>query len=344
VTQGIVTAEFAGNSGMANYLHDIGQHDLLKPEEELELARQLAKGRSAERTLDRGDELSEARRCVLQRQVLQGRQARQRLIESNLRLVVAIARQYVGRGLSLADLIQEGNIGLQNGIERYDWRKGFRLSTYVYWWIRQAMTRALANDSRLIRLPVHAGELLRQAAQAEQQLAVEFGREPTVAELAKRLTVDPERLRSIRQVAARPASLDVPLRPGESSLTRGELLPDDRAQAAVQSAAEADDLSEDVAAAVATLAPREREVLELRFGLGQPDTCTLAQVGARLGFTRERARQIESQALRKLRANVRLRRALMEVDGATGLQTPPHCCGDPEPPMTVRLFRAGRSR
>jgi RNA polymerase primary sigma factor len=276
------------SEGLRAYLREIAQHPLLTPKEEIELSRQMLEGGCAERE-----------------------QARQRLIESNLRLVVSIARRYRGHGLSLADLIQEGNIGLQTGIDKFDWRKGFRLSTYVYWWIRQAMTRALANDSRMIRLPVHAGELLREASQTEHRLAMETGFEPTLSQVAAVMHMEPDRLHQIRLAAGAPASLDMPVGLG-SDLSRAETVTDEAAQAAMQSVADSDDLPGTVSAALEGLPEREREVLQWRYGLTTADTRSLAEIGKRLGVTRERARQIEDQALRRLRNNAGLRRAMLE--------------------------------
>jgi RNA polymerase primary sigma factor len=273
---------------LSDYMREIAQHPLLTPQEEIELSRQMLEGGCAERE-----------------------QARHRLIESNLRLVVSIARRYRGHGLSLADLIQEGNIGLQTGIDKFDWRKGFRLSTYVYWWIRQAMTRALANDSRMIRLPVHVGELLREASQTEHRLAVELGFEPTLSQVAAAMHMEPDHLRHIRLAAGAPASLDMPFGL-DSDLSRAETVTDDAALAAMQAVADSDDLPGTVSAALEELPEREREVLRWRYGLATADTRSLAEIGKRLGVTRERARQIEGQALRRLRNNAGLRRAMLE--------------------------------
>jgi RNA polymerase primary sigma factor len=274
-------------SDLSAYLQEITQYPLLTREDELRLARQLATGDIA---------------------------ARQRLVESNLRLVVSIAGHYRGRGLSLQDLIQEGNVGLQTGIERFDWRKGYRLSTYIYWWIRQAMTRALANDSRTIRLPAHAGEMLRGAAQAEQDLAAELGRPPTLAEVARRVGVEPERLRAIRFAASAPESLDAPLST-DTSLTRADAVADDHAGDALELAEDTSDLQERISAALDRLPERERNVVKLHYGVGTPQT-SLAEIGHSMGVTRERARQIEGQAMRRLRNNAQLRRALVELTGA----------------------------
>ncbi len=223
---------------------------------------------------------------------------------------LSVARHYQGRGLSLLDLIQEGNIGLQTGIDKYDWRKGFRLSTYVYWWIRQAIIRALANKGRLIRLPVNASELVRKAALTEQRLEAEHGRGPTLAELADLVGTQPQVLRQLREVAATPTSLDVPL--GEDSeRTRGDAVPDEDALQEVSHAGEADELSDEVAGALQSLPSREGDILRLRYGIGHAEPLSLTQIGERLGVTRQRAQQLEAQALRRLRGDVRLRRRLV---------------------------------
>jgi RNA polymerase primary sigma factor len=189
------------------------------------------------------------------------------LIECNLRLVVSVARRYLGHRLSFLDLVQEGNIGLQIGVERYDWRRGFRLSTYVYWWIRQALTRAIADQSRTIRLPVHIAELLSKMAGAERKLTIELGREPTVDEVAQYLDVDPERVSAARRAACMPPSLDSPL--GEDGeVTRGDLIADNLSTEAAGQSAEASDLSTRLESALDELNPRQREVLRLRFGFG----------------------------------------------------------------------------
>jgi RNA polymerase primary sigma factor len=298
------------------YLREIAQHPLLQPAEEIELACQLDMGRQAAR-LDRSvkEALSSERRADLEQAIETGRRARERLIESNLRLVVNIAGRYTRRGLSLQDLIQEGNIGLQMGIDKYNWRKGFRLSTYVYWWIRQAMTRSLANTGRLIRLPVHVGDLLRRATALEQRLEVDLGRTPALAEVAAELDVPAERLRAMRVAASTPTSLDTAVA-SNSELTRGEMVRDDEALAAMQSAGESAESSDEVVAALQDLPAREREVLRLRYGLGNSDATSLTEIGARLGVSRERARQIEGQALRRLRGDRRLRRALLDLQTA----------------------------
>lgn len=272
---------------IGEYLRDIAQYPLLTPEEEIQLAREMAKGAQATR-------------------------ARQRLIESNLRLVVSLARRYTGHGLSLEDLIQEGNIGLQNGIEKFDWRKGYRLSTYVYWWIRQAITRALANDSRTIRLPVHTGELLRSASQAEQQLEAELGSEPTLAQVAARVGIHADRLAAMRLAASSPCSLDTPVG-NDTNVTRADVLEDQTAADSLQHVGDSVDIAQRLASVLEQLPQREREVLELHYGLRRPRAMTLSQIGQQMGITRERARQIESQAFRRLRADQLIRRTFVEL-------------------------------
>jgi RNA polymerase primary sigma factor len=319
---------------LTEYLGEISRYPLLTADEEMRLAREMADGAKAGRKLvkrrkpvpgaepieatDAGSEadaVAEAEaEAVLEQQVRAGLAARQRLVESNLRLVVSIAGHYRGRGLSLQDLIQEGNIGLQTGVEKFDWRKGYRLSTYIYWWIRQAMTRALANDSRTIRLPVHAGEMLRTATQAEQCLTTELGRQPTLAEVAQRVGVRPQRLHAIRVVASKPESLDEPLT-NDSTLTRADTVADEEAGDPLELIEDNADLQQSLGAALQHLPERERDVIRLHYGVGTSHAWTLDEIGKRLGVTRERARQIESQAMRRLRKNAQLRRALVELTG-----------------------------
>jgi RNA polymerase primary sigma factor len=299
-------------SNLSAYMREIARHPLLTPEDELRLAEAMGDGRRAARQLANLPDADSPLLPDLEQRVDRGVRARTQLIESNLRLVVSIARRYRGNGLSLLDLIQEGNIGLQIGIDRYDPTKGYRLSTYVFWWIRQTIVRALANDSRTIRLPVHAGELVRDAAAAEQKLQAELGRNPTLNELALSIGVPCDRLGAMRLAATAPLSLDVPTS-NESQLTRADMVIDESALASVEAAGADKELAQKVADVLEGLPERERQVLQLRYGLGHRKAWTLAQIGGRLGVTRERARQLEGQALRRLRNDARLRRALLDL-------------------------------
>jgi RNA polymerase primary sigma factor len=297
---------------IGEYLCEIGQYPLLTAQQEVELARQMALGRRAEQRL--AASVTPLDRESLEAEVEAGVAARRRMIESNLRLVVSIARRYVGHGLSLQDLIQEGNVGLHTGIDRYDFQRGYRLSTYIYWWIRQAITRALANDSRTIRLPVHAGELLRSAAKTEQELRTELLGEPRLEQVAARLGVPTERLRELRRLAASPGSLDRPV--GDASgRTHADMLVDNAATDVFQLSGLNDELEDSLTEVLDELPEREGHVLRLHFGVGRRDALSLAQIGQKMGITSERVRQIESQALRRMRANTRLRRAFVETTG-----------------------------
>jgi RNA polymerase primary sigma factor len=307
---GLSHPELLADAG-AMYLREIARHTLLSAQEEVSLAQQLEAGKDALRKLAIADAaLDPVYRAELEQQIDDGESARRRLVECNLRLVVSVARRYLGRGVPFLDLVQEGNIGLQTGVEKYDWRRGFRLSTYIYWWIRQAITRAVADQSRTIRLPVHVVELLTRIARAEHELAASLGRQPTVEELGACLEVEPERILEARRAARVPLSLETPF--GEDGdLTRGDLIGDEAAAAAAHRSSEASDLSERLQSALDELHPRERQVLRLRFGLDRGYERTLGEVGEALGISRERIRQIEAEGLRKLRCAPGLRRDLL---------------------------------
>jgi RNA polymerase primary sigma factor len=302
----------ADSEELRSYLREVCNYPLLTAEEEVQLATEYAAGHRAARRLAAPVTFVPKQEAYLHDVVERGEQARQRLIQSNLRLVVSVARRYQGRGLSLPDLIQEGNIGLQIGIDKFDPRKGFRLSTYVYWWIKQAIIRALANSGRLIRLPVNAGDLMRRASLAEQQLTASLERPATLEEVAAAVHSEPSRLLELRQVGRAPASLDVPIG-DDSELTRADLIADDDAQHVIETTVEHDELSDRMTEVLAALPAREREVLQLHYGINHPRPLTLSQIGRQLGVTRERARQIEGQALRRLRDDPRTIRALAEL-------------------------------
>jgi RNA polymerase primary sigma factor len=243
--------------------------------------------------------------------VTDGERAREHLIESNLRLVVSVARRYFNRGLGFLDLVQEGNIGLQIGSDKYDWRRGFRFSTYVYWWIRQAITRSLADQSRTIRLPVHAVELLTRVMRAERELQAENGEVPTLEQIALHLETDVGRIVEARRASQTPLSIEAPLN-DDSDMTRGDLLGDEVAGQAAYREVEQQELSSRLGEALLSLEPRERQIIQLRFGLERGDERTLSEVAEVMGVSRERIRQIEQTALAKLRRLPGLRNEVSE--------------------------------
>ncbi len=254
------------------YLKEIGRVPLLTAEEEIELAKRM----------EQGDE-----------------SAKRRLAEANLRLVVSIAKRYVGRGMLFLDLIQEGNLGLIKAVEKFDYVKGFKFSTYATWWIRQAITRAIADQARTIRIPVHMVETINKLIRVSRQLLQELGREPTPEEIAVQMDISVERVREIMKIAQEPVSLETPIGEEEDSHL-GDFIPDEDAPAPSE-AASFILLKEQLEEVLETLTPREEKVLRLRFGLDDGRTRTLEEVGQEFGVTRERIRQIEAKALRKLR-------------------------------------------
>jgi RNA polymerase primary sigma factor len=268
-------------------------------------------GRTAAARLASGEALDDNQRASLEREVQDGDIARRHLLECNLRLVVSVARRYLNRGLSFMDLVQEGNIGLQIGADKYDWRRGFRFSTYVYWWIRQAMTRALADQSRTIRLPVHAVELLTRVMRAEREMQAETGAAPSIEAIAEHLGLDVDRIIEARRAAQTPLSIEAPLSEN-SDMTRGDLLGDESAAHAAHRVVEQQELSKRLAEALDMLEPRERKILQMRFGLERTEERTLTEVAAVMGVSRERIRQIEQAALAKLRRMPALRNEMIE--------------------------------
>lgn len=282
-----------------HYLQEIGRVSLLTASEEVELAERMERGDAARARLeslhDQNTQLVEA----LKADMLSGDEARRHLIQANLRLVVSIAKKYVGRGLSLLDLIQEGNIGLMRAVEKFDYRKGNRFSTYATWWIRQAVTRAIAEQGRTIRLPVHMSESVGQVKRAAEKLSQSLERQPTAEEIAIALGQPIDRIQRILEAARRPVSLETPVG-DEGEHTLGDFLPDEELPNPTEFAAQ-QMLRRDLATALNHLSERERRIIDLRYGLVDGQRRTLEEVGRVLGMTRERARQIEAEALRRLR-------------------------------------------
>ena len=282
------------------YLTDIGQYPLLTKEGEVRLAQQIEKGVEARSELDvSGDKVAPARRRELRRSVRRGDEAVRTFVQSNLRLVVSIAKKYQASGLPLLDLIQEGNLGLMHAVEKFDWRKGFKFSTYATWWIRQAITRGIANTGRTIRLPVHAGDTLARLQKARSRLELKFGRPATLAEMAVEVEMSEEKVTEALRFAAEPLSLSEPLREdGDAEL--GDVVEDRAAESPFEVAATSL-LPEEISRLLAPLDSREREILKLRFGLDRGEPRTLEEVGDHFELTRERIRQIEARAMSKLR-------------------------------------------
>jgi RNA polymerase primary sigma factor len=290
------------------YLQEIGRYPLLTPQQEVELAMQMESGgRASEKLLaDGAADLPVAERVILQRSARNADRARKRLVEANLRLVVSIAKKYVGRGLSLLDLIQEGNLGLIRAVEKFDYRKGFKFSTYATWWIRQAVTRALADQARTIRVPVHMVETINKLARAQRTLMQELGREPTITEIAQELEIEPQQVTELRRIAQDPVSLETPLGEEDDS-TLGDFVEDTDADVPVE-VASFKLLQEYLSLVLEGLNERERQVLIMRFGLADGKVKTLEEVGSHFQVTRERIRQIETKALAKLRQPARAKR------------------------------------
>lgn len=290
------------------YLQEIGRYPLLTPQQEVELAMQMEQGgRASEKLQDEGAAgLPVADRVILQRSARNADRARKRLVEANLRLVVSIAKKYVGRGLSLLDLIQEGNLGLIRAVEKFDYRKGFKFSTYATWWIRQAVTRALADQARTIRVPVHMVETINKLARAQRTLMQELGREPTIGEIAQELELEPQQVTELRRIAQDPVSLETPLGEEDDS-TLGDFVEDTDADVPVE-VASFKLLQEYLSLVLEGLNERERQVLIMRFGLADGKVKTLEEVGSHFHVTRERIRQIETKALAKLRQPARAKR------------------------------------
>ena len=285
------------------YLKEIGKVALLSADEEIQYASEMTAGIEAQEQLEKADageiKLTKAERTKLEEAVTLGENSKQKLAEANLRLVVSIAKRYVGRGMLFLDLIQEGNLGLIKAVEKFDYTKGYKFSTYTTWWIRQAITRAIADQARTIRIPVHMVETINKVIRVSRQLLQELGHDPTPEEISAEMGMSVEKVREILKIAQEPVSLETPIGEEEDSHL-GDFIPDEGASEPSE-AASFTLLQEQLVDVLSTLTPREEKVLKLRFGIEDGRPRTLEEVGKEFNVTRERIRQIEAKALRKLR-------------------------------------------
>jgi RNA polymerase primary sigma factor len=317
------------------YLREIGQVNLLTAADEVSLAKRIQRGMAARKSLDKKEEYSEEELVKLKSQEIDGKIAKRCLAEANLRLVVSVAKRYIGRGMNFLDLIQEGNIGLLRAVEKFDHKRGYKFSTYATWWIRQAISRAIADQARTIRIPVHMVETINKLARTQRRLLQEYGREPGAKEIAlemdmlaeedtqairdalqNRTPIDPAlnrrwqraatKVRRIMRIAQEPMSLETPIGSEENSYL-GDFIEDETVLGPVDAASK-QLLKEQLQEILTSLSDRERKVLEMRFGLADGQGRTLEEVGSEFGVTRERIRQIEAKALRKLRHPIRSRK------------------------------------
>lgn len=289
----------AADDTISLYLKEMARVPLLAPAEEITLAKCLEKGRRAQKKLERRSYENEEQMYKLRRYIREGNRSRDHLIKANTRLVVSIAKKYMGQGVPFSDLIQEGNLGLMKAVEKFDYRRGYKFSTYATWWIRQAITRALADQGRTIRVPVHMSDRIRKLHQVSRQLEQVWGRKPTAEELAEHMELEPSKVRWMLRVSRHPVSLERPVGEEEDS-ELGNFIEDEEALTPPDAAYHRL-LQEKLEDVLSTLTPREARILRLRFGLQNGRSYTLEEVGKKFGLTRERIRQIEGQALRKLR-------------------------------------------
>jgi len=292
---------FSVDDPVRMYLKEIGKVPLLNPDEEIGLATKMSAGNLAQEQLDslEAGDLDPEAVAELKKTVKAGERAKQKLAEANLRLVVSIAKRYVGRGMLFLDLIQEGNLGLIKAVEKFDYTKGYKFSTYATWWIRQAITRAIADQARTIRIPVHMVETINKVIRVSRQLLQELGHDPSPEEIAEEMHMPVDKVREILKIAQEPVSLETPIGEEEDSHL-GDFIPDEGASEPSE-AASFTLLKEQLVEVLGTLTPREEKVLKLRFGIEDGRTRTLEEVGKEFNVTRERIRQIEAKALRKLR-------------------------------------------
>lgn len=313
-------AEAGGVDPVRTYLEEIGRVALLTGPQEVSLAKRIEAGTEAAEEL--ADLMAEAAPSIpddprleaYEALMADGEAARAQLTQANLRLVVSIAKRHVGRGMQLLDLIQEGNLGLMRAVEKFDYRKGFKFSTYATWWIRQAISRSIADQARTIRLPVHMVEAMNKVMRIQRQLTQQLEREPSVEEIADRADMTPDRVRDIQQIALDTLSLDSPVGEEEDTFL-GDFIQDEKAEAPAEVAARKS-LDEALAHALEDLNERERQVMRLRFGLGNSEARTLEEVGREFGVTRERIRQIEAKTLQKLRQPQRSQKLRDFLEGA----------------------------
>ena len=298
VTRRKIPEAEAREDTIRRYLDEIGAYPLLTAEEEVELAKRIERGRKAEAKLSTDDKLKAADKRKLEAIAEDGSEARHRFIQTNLRLVVSIAKRYQSSGLPLLDLIQEGNLGLIRAVEKFEYRKGFKFSTYATWWIRQAITRAIADKSRTIRVPVHMMDTITQVRAAENDLFKKLNRAPTPEEIAEEAGLTPQKVRDAQKVAPDPVSIYEPI--GEDDAVLGDFIEDADARAPFEAVAMGM-RREDLERVLAKLKPRERTVIVMRYGLDTGIPRTLDEVGRHFNLTRERIRQIEAKALAKLR-------------------------------------------
>jgi RNA polymerase primary sigma factor len=300
--------------GFTQYLDGIGLRELLTSQEEVELAQAIEVGRAAAADLDAGRFEDEFGEIQLRRLIAAGEAAKRRFVEANLRLVVANARSYRrSAGLELGDLVQEGNLGLIRAVEKFDWRKGFKFSTYATWWIRQAITRAIADQARTIRIQVHMIETINKLIRTSRALVQELGREPTSEEIAQRMDIPVAKVRKVLKIAQEPISLETPIGEEEDSHL-GDFIEDRNVVSPAEAVINVN-LKEQTESVLKTLTPREERVIKMRFGVGDGSEHTLEEVGQSFAVTRERIRQIEAKALRKLRHPSRSRKLRAFLEG-----------------------------
>ena len=287
------------NDPVRMYLKEIGRVALLTAQEEVSLAKRIERGVLATEELEKSADHPSAKLAELRYDKRDGLAAKRHLVEANLRLVVSIAKRYVGRGMAFLDLIQEGNLGLIRAVEKFDYAKGFKFSTYATWWIRQAITRAIADQARTIRIPVHMVETINKLVRIQRQLLQDLGREPTAEEIGEQMEITPEKVREIQKISQEPVSLETPVGEEEDSHL-GDFIEDSDAVVPLERASFRL-LQEQLETVLYTLSEREKAVIEMRFGLKDGQPRTLEEVGKTFGVTRERIRQIESKTLSKLR-------------------------------------------